>query len=293
MTPIPVTSDAARPRLRAMSRVAAAAARPAAVFGAFLLAVIVIGAVAAPWLGPHDPLEQDIVNRLTSPDSTYLLGTDEFGRDVLSRLLWGGRITLSVSVLSIVGAALLGGGIGMIAGYAGGRTDLIVMRAMDVLQSFPSLILGLIIVALLGASLTNLILAIALTAVAPFARIARAPVLSLKERPFIEAGRALGFSRSRILLVHILPNIRGELLVMASLWMAAAARTEAALAFIGLGIPPPFPTWGGMIRDGLEHLTDAPWLSVAPGLAIFMLILGLNMLGDSLRDALDARGQAP
>ena len=152
-----------------------------------------------------------------------------------------------------------------------------------------ALILGLIVVALLGPDLHNLIFAIALTAIAPFARIARAPVLSLKERAYVEAGRALGFSHARVLFVHILPNIVSEVLVMGSLWMATAVRTEASLSFIGLGVPPPAATWGGMMRDGFENILDAPWLSIFPGLAILMLVLGLNMVGDGLRDATDPK----
>src|SRR6185437_15436067 len=154
---------------------------------------------------------------------------------------------------------------------------------------FRSLILGLVMVALLGPALVNLVFAIALTAVAPFARIARAPVLSLKSQAFVEAGRALGFSHPRILAVHILPNILSEILVMGTLWMAAAVRTEASLAFVGLGVKPPTATWGGMMRDGFENILDAPWLSIFPGLAILLLVLGLNMMGNGLRDVTDPR----
>jgi peptide/nickel transport system permease protein len=179
-----------------------------------------------------------------------------------------------------------------VSGYIGGRFDMLVMRAMDVLLSFPDLILGLIVVALLGPNLTNIVFAIALTAVAPFARIARAPVLSLKERAFIEAGRALGFSHVRMLAVHILPNILSEVLVMATLWLAAAVRTEASLSFIGLSVPPPAATWGSMMREGFENILDAPWLCICPGVAILLLVLGLNMVGDGLRDATDPRLRA-
>lgn len=257
--------------------------------GVLLCALIVLGAVGAPWLAPHDPIEQSILDRLAPPGGAYPLGTDGYGRDVLSRILWGSRISLLVAVSSITAAILVGGTIGMVSGYVGGRTDLFVMQAMDVLLSFPSLILGLIVVALLGPDLVNLVFAIALTAVAPFARIARAPVLSLKERAYVEAGRALGFGHARILFVHILPNILTEVLVMGSLWMATAVRTEASLSFIGLGVAPPAATWGGMMRDGFDAILDAPWLSIFPGLAILALVLGLNMVGDGLRDATDPR----
>ena len=273
-----------------MTRLAAYPLRyPIASIGALLCLVIVLGAVFAPWLAPHDPLEQNILDRLQPPGAAYPLGTDVYGRDVLSRILWGSRISLVVAVSSIAAAIFVGGAVGMLSGYIGGRTDLVIMQAMDVLLSFPSLILGLIVMALLGPEIGNLIFAIALTAIAPFARIARAPVLSLKERAYVEAGRALGYSHARILFVHILPNILSEVLVMGSLWMATAVRTEASLSFIGLGVAPPTPTWGGMMRDGFETILDAPLLSVFPGLAILVLVLGLNMVGDGLRDAADPR----
>jgi peptide/nickel transport system permease protein len=257
--------------------------------GLVVLAAIIIMAVGAPWLAPHDPVEQDIIARLQPPDAQYRLGTDMFGRDVLSRIIWGSQISLIVAFASIAVALAIGGAIGLVSGYVGGRFDLVVMQAMDVLLSFPSLIMGIIVVALLGPSLGNLVFAIALTAIAPFARIARAPVLALKERAFVEAGRALGFSHTRIIFVHILPNITSEVLVMGTLWMATAVRVEASLSFIGLGVKPPTPTWGGMIRDGFENILDAPWLSIYPGLAILALVFALNMLGDGLRDATDPK----
>ena len=261
----------------------------ATTIGAVLCLIVVLAAVLAPWLSPFDPNDQTIVDRLQPPGGAYLFGTDSFGRDVLSRILWGARVSLIVAVSSIAAAIAIGGTIGMVSGYVGGRLDLFVMQCMDVLLSFPSLILGLIVVALLGPALVNLVFAIALTAIAPFARIARAPVLSLKERAFVEAGRALGFSHARVLFVHILPNILSEVLVMGSLWMATAVRTEASLSFIGLGVKPPTATWGGMMREGFENILDAPWLSVWPGLAILVLVLGLTMVGDGLRDATDPR----
>jgi peptide/nickel transport system permease protein len=271
---------------RALGR---ARANPTTLAGALLCLGILLGAMFAPWLAPMDPAEQDIISRLQPPGGDFPLGTDQFGRDILSRLLWGARISLSVSLSAIAIAMLIGGAIGMVSGYIGGRFDLLVMQVMDVLLSFPSLILGLIVVALLGPDLANLIVAIALTAIAPFARIARAPTLALKERAFVEAGRALGYSHTRILFRHILPNITSEVMVMGTLWLATAVRVEASLSFIGLGVKPPTPTWGGMTRDGFENILDAPWLAILPGIAILMLVLGLNMVGDGLRDATDPR----
>lgn len=257
--------------------------------GLGLFVAICAMALLAPWIAGSDPLEQDIIAKLSPPSAQHWFGTDEFGRDVYARLVWGARISLSVSISAITLALLVGGTIGLVSGYVGGRFDMLVMQVMDILLSFPALILGLIIVALLGPSQTNLIVAIALTALAPFARIARAPTLIVKERQFVEAGRALGFGHARILFVHVLPNIVSEVLVMASLWMATAVRVEASLSFIGLGVRPPTPTWGGMIRDGFENILDAPWLCIYPGLAILALIFSLNMLGDGLRDATDPK----
>lgn len=257
--------------------------------GLIVFAAIVLMALLAPWISPYDPIDQNIILRLNPPSAEHWFGTDAYGRDVLSRIIWGARISLVVSVASIGIAVIVGGAIGLVSGYIGGRFDLLMMQAMDVLLSFPSLIMGLVVVALLGPELENLIFAIALTAIAPFARIARAPTISVKERQFVEAGRALGFSHARIVFVHILPNVAGEVLVLASLWLATAVRVEASLSFIGLGVKPPTATWGGMIRDGFENILDAPWLSIYPGLAILALVFALNMLGDGLRDATDPK----
>ena len=274
----------------AWARLAAAMLRhKMASLGAALVILVALSALLAPWLSPHDPLEQDVLQRLAAPSAEFPLGNDSFGRDILSRILWGGRVSLLVGTSAVLLAILIGGVLGMLAGYIGGAFDRIVMAAMDVLLSFPTLVMGLLVVAMLGPTVGNLILAITLTAIAPFARIARAPTLAIKERDFIEAGRALGFSNLRIMAVHILPNIIDEILVMASLWLATAIRTEASLSFIGLGVRPPTATWGGMIREGFENILDSPWLAVFPSLAILVIMLGLNMLGDGLRDATDPR----
>ncbi len=257
--------------------------------GLVVFALICLMALFAPWIAPEDPLDQNIAMQLRPPSAEHWFGTDMFGRDALSRFIWGSRISLIVSIASIAAAMVIGGAIGLVSGYVGGRFDIAVMQAMDVLLSFPSLIMGLIVVALLGPDIINLIIAIAFTAVAPFARIARAPTLAVKERQFVEAGRALGFSHARIVFVHILPNILAEILVLGSLWMATAVRTEASLSFIGLGVRPPTATWGGMIRDGFENILDAPWLAIYPGLGILLLVFSLNMLGDGLRDATDPK----
>jgi len=260
--------------------------------GLILLALVVAAAVLAPWLAPRDPLEQDIVARLQPPSAEYWLGTDSYGRDVLSRLLYGARISLFVGFVSILTAMLIGTSVGIVAGYVGGLFDQIVMGVLDVLLAFPTLLLGLMIAAMLGANLQNLIIAIAVTEIAPFARVARAPTITLREREFVEASRSYGCGPFRIMTRHILPNMISDVVVMSSLWLASAIRTEASLSFIGLGVPPPAATWGGMIREGFENILDAWWLAVFPSLAIFAVVLGLNLLGDALRDASDPRSSA-
>lgn len=257
--------------------------------GLILFLIVCLLAVLAPWISPYDPLEQNILFRLKPPSVEHWMGTDFYGRDTFSRLLYGAQISLLIGLLAIGIALLIGSLIGLIAGYYGGRIDIVIMQTMDVLLAFPSLILGLIVVAMLGPSIGNLVIAIALTAIPPFARIARAPTIAVKEREFIEAGRALGYSDTRLMLGHILPNILPEILVMGSLWLATAIRVEASLAFIGLGVAPPTATWGGMIREGFENILDSFWLALFPSLAILLVVFALNLLGDGLRDAIDPR----
>jgi len=257
--------------------------------GAGLLILIVAAAIFAPLVAPYDPLKQNILYRLSPPSAEFWLGTDSYGRDVLSRLLYGARISLSISFLSVLIAMVVGSALGILAGYIGGIFDQVVMGLVDVMLSFPTLLLGLMVAAMLGASFENLIIAIAITETAPFARVARAPTIAVKRREFVEAGKSLGFTPLRIMRVHILPNILSDIVVVASLWMASAIRTEASLAFVGLGVRPPTPTWGGMIREGFDNILTAWWLVVFPSLAILLTVLALNILGDALRDAIDPK----
>lgn len=261
----------------------------ALVIGLVLVAIVIAAALLAPWIAPHDPNEQNIIDKLVSPNATYWLGTDGFGRDVFSRILWGARISLLVGFLSTAIGIVIGVVIGVVAGYFGGAVDRWISGANDVLMSFPQIIMGIILVAVLGPSLNNLVIAISITAIPAFVRVARGSTLAMKERDFVDACRALGYSHPRIMFAHILPNILDEITVMGSLWLATAIRTEATLSFIGLGAPPPTPTWGGLVREGFDNLLDAPGLSIYPSIAILIVMIGLNLIGDGLRDATDPR----
>lgn len=263
---------------------------PGLMIGAVTVLAVILLAILAPWIAPYDPNEQDPVAALMGPSAEHWFGTDFFGRDVLSRVIWGARISLSVGFLATAIGVVVGTVIGVVAGYFGGWTDRLITAATDVLLSFPQLIMGLMLVAVLGPSLGNLILAIAVTAVPAFIRIARGSTLAMRQRDFVDACRALGYSDLRIMFGHILPNILDEVVVLASLWLATAIRTESTLAFIGLGVPPPTATWGSIVREGFDNLLDAPWLSIFPSLAILAVMIGLNLIGDGLRDATDPRG---
>jgi peptide/nickel transport system permease protein len=257
--------------------------------GAAIFLLVVLAAIFAPLLSTHDHIDQNILYRLEGPSDQFLMGTDAYGRDIYSRLLHGARISLIIGGVAIISAMIIGTAIGIIAGYYGGRTDDVIMQFNDILLSFPTLILGLIVVAMLGPSMQNMIIAISLTSIPGFTRIARAPTIVIRERDFIEACRALGYRDWRIMVYHILPNVLSDVMVMASLWLATAIRTEASLSFIGLGVKPPEATWGGMIREGFENILDNPWLSIFPGLAILLVVFSLNLLGDGLRDAIDPK----
>jgi peptide/nickel transport system permease protein len=257
--------------------------------GLVLVTAMALVALLAPWISPYDPDAQDVILKLEPPSAEHWFGTDAFGRDVLSRVIWGARVSLFVGTVATLAGVLVGTVIGIISGYYGGLVDKLITAATDILLSFPQLIMGLILVAVLGPSLFNLILAIAITAVPAFIRVARGSTLAMKERDFVDACRALGYGDLRIMFLHVLPNIMDEVVVMGSLWLAAAIRTESTLAFIGLGVPPPTATWGGIIREGFDNLLDAPWLSVFPSLAILLVMIALNLIGDGLRDATDPR----
>ena len=263
-----------------------------AVLGVVMILAIVLIAVFAPVIAPHDPLSQSVRDRLAPPSTEHLLGTDDKGRDILSRVIYGARIALLVGVFSVALGGALGTAIGVVAGYFGGKTESALMRLTDVMLAFPDLITGLLVLAVLGPGLEKMILAIGLTIAPRFARIAYGPTLSVKGKEYVEAARSIGVKDGRLLRVHILPNVGGDLLVYASLWTASAIRLEASLSFIGLGVAPPTPTWGQMIREGTVHLAQVPWYSLAPGLALLATVFAFNLVGDGLRDVLDPKARA-
>ena len=287
-SPGPSDPDGARPGRREWRRRGRAFLRNRAAVAGLVLVLVVTGlSIGAPLLASWDPLEQSARVRLQAPDHAHPLGRDAFGRDVLARVLYAGRVSLLVGVGAVGLGGTLGSLLGLCAGYAGGRIENAIMRAVDVLMAFPSLLLGLTVLAVLGPGLGKMIVAIGLVLSPAFARVVHGAVLSLARREFVEAARAVGASQPRILRRHVLPNVVGEVVVLGSLWTASAIRVEANLSFIGLGVSPPTPTWGNMIRDGTPHLLNAPWLSVCPGLAILVTVLAFNLLGDGLRDLLD------
>jgi peptide/nickel transport system permease protein len=262
---------------------------PSARIGLVLVAGYVIVALFASVLAPYSPIDQHAKDRLSAPGPTYWLGTDEFGRDILSRLMHGATNSLRVALLSVAISCIIGTALGMIAGYIGGLPDNVIMRIMDLLFAFPAILLALAIVAALGPGAGNTILAIATVYTPIFARVARGPVLSLKEMDFVQAARAIGDRSPRILFKHILPNTLAPIIVQISLALSWAMLTEAGLSFLGLGTVPPAPSWGSMLSDSRRMMELAPWMAIFPGLAIMFGVLGFNLLGDGLRDALDPR----
>lgn len=263
--------------------------------GLVLTALVVVMAVAAPLLAPHDPYRQAVVRRLKPPVwmeggvEGHLLGTDQLGRDNLSRLIYGARISLFVGAVTVVVAGAVGTALGVLAGYHGGRVDYVISTLINAAWSFPFILLALIIVAVLGAGLQNLVVALVATSWASFARIARGEVMAVKGREFVAAAEALGLRTWRTLLRHVLPNVTSSLLVVATIEFGRAILRESFLSFLGLGVPPSIPSWGGMLSEARPYVFTMWWLVFMPGASIFVTTLGVNLLGDGLRDAFDPR----
>lgn len=266
--------------------------RPEAVVGSGILIALVLCAVFAPVLAPFDPLDQNIRSRLQPPSSDHILGTDEFGRDVASRIIYGARVTLAVGFISVGIALIIGTVLGLLAGYLRGWADLVIGAVTDVLLSFPSFLLALGIVAVLGPSLENAMIAVGIRGVPLFTRLVRSETLAIGSREFIQASNALGATNIRILWRHILPNAVPSLLVLVTLQFPIAVLTAAGLSFLGLGAQPPSPEWGAQLVSARVYLRSAPWLVNYPGLAILFTVIGFNLLGNALRDALDPRNRS-
>jgi ABC-type dipeptide/oligopeptide/nickel transport system permease subunit len=277
--------------MRARARRAArlVSAHRAGAVGAVLIGVIVLGGVCAPWLAPHDPTAIAMDAALEPPSARHWLGTDAFGRDVLSRVMHGARFSLEVGVVSRLLALVLGTCLGLFAGYYGGRVDQLLMRLADVTLAYPGLLLLIAVMAAVGPSKVALFLALGVVGWAGVARLVRAQVLSLKEREFVTAIRSLGAANSRVIARHVFPNVLTPILVIFSMGLGASIMAESSLSFLGLGAQPPRPSWGSMISGGLDYLRVAPWLSLAPGIVVTLAVLGFNLVGDALRDLYDPK----
>ncbi|GAC1398548.1 MAG: ABC transporter permease [Chloroflexota bacterium] len=274
------------PQLR-FRRLKRALRKPLMIAGAAIVLVFVVTALIGPYVTPKNPDAIYYSAVLHAPDRTFLFGTDDVGRDIFSRVVAGARISLEVGLVA-VGIAMVGGTLlGLVSGYFGGWTDSVIMRVIDVMLAFPDIILALVIIAILGPSLINVMVAVGIGSIPVYTRTVRASVLTVREKPYVEAARALGVSSPRIMLGHILPNVAAPIIVLATLGVGLAILTAAGLSFIGLGAQPPTPEWGDMLNDARAYLHQAPWMGIFPGVAIMLTVVGLNLLGDSLRDILD------
>jgi peptide/nickel transport system permease protein len=260
-----------------------------AVVGLAIVAACVLAAIFGPLLLRSDPLEMNLSEAYQPPSAAHLLGSDELGRDTLTRLVHGARITLLITLAAVVLSLVFGGAIGLVAGFYGGKVDNLSMRALDILMAMPGFLLAMAVIAALGAGMVNLIIAVAAVSIPPFARIARGSTLAVRNQDYILAARALGAPGGRLMLAHVLPNIAAPLIVQTSLRMATAILTASGLSFLGLGPPPPTPEWGAMLSTGRKFITSHAELATYPGLAILFVTIGFNLLGDGLRDALDPR----
>jgi peptide/nickel transport system permease protein len=264
--------------------------QPLGALGGLIILGMVVLAILAPVVAPYDPYELRVDHMFAPPGPTFYLGTDDYGRDIYSRIIYGARISLYVGILAVTLGTTTGAFLGLVSGFLGGRVDTVIQRIMDSLLAFPALILALAIVAALGQSTTNVIIAVAVVLMPTAARVIRASVLSIKENVFVEAGRAIGCGNMRILLRHIMPNCVAPYIVLATSTLGTAILSEAALSFLGLGTPPPEPSWGTMLSGAAQqYVWRAPWMAIFPGIAISLAVFGFNLFGDALRDVLDPR----
>ncbi len=257
--------------------------------GLLLVAAVIAAGIAAPYMAPYDPYAMDMEHSLMPPSFPHPMGTDFFGRDILSRIVYGARISLVVSIFSRLIAVALGTFLGLISGYVGGKADTLIMRLADVTMAYPGLLLLIAVMAVVGPSVTSLFIALGIVGWAGVARIVRAQVLSLREREYVLAAKSLGNHDGRVIFRHVLPNCVSQLIVVFSMGLGTAIMAESSLSFLGLGAQPPLPSWGSMISAGLSYIRVKPWLSLAPGIVITLAVLGFNLLGDALRDVLDPK----
>ena len=277
-----------RPRSRALQKLVG---NKGAMIGAAILLVFVLAAILAPWIAPYNPIKTNFLAIRKPPSAAFWLGTDELGRDLLSRMIWGARGSLLAGGISVAIAMAIGVPLGLLAGYFGGRLDALISRVVDALLSCPFLVLAIALGAFLGPSLTNAMIAIGLSAMPIFARLTRGQVLSIRHEDYLEGARAIGLPDRWIIARYVLPNILSPLVVQAALTIASAILAEASLSFLGLGQQPPYPSWGSMLNAARNFMEQAPWMSLAPGAAIYITVLSFNLLGDGLSDALDPKSQ--
>lgn len=260
-----------------------------AVGGIIIILLLLVAAVFAPLISTHNPIEGNIIERLQPPSQNHLLGTDEMGRDLFSRMIYGARISISVGIVAVGISVIIGTLLGLLSGYFGGTTDAIIMRFVDIMMCFPAFFLILMVIAFLEPSIYNVMIVIGLTSWTGLARLVRGETLSIKERDFITAAKGLGLTQRRIIFVHILPNVVAPIIVAAVLGVGGAILTESGLSFLGLGVQPPTPSWGNILTSGKDYIHIAWWLSLFPGLAILITVMGWNLLGEGLRDVFDPR----
>ncbi|WP_246309695.1 nickel transporter permease [Paenibacillus alginolyticus] len=260
-----------------------------ALVGLWMTVIFVIVALLARWIAPYDPIVQNMQVMLETPSWSHPFGTDEFGRDILSRIIYGAQISLMIGIVGVLISVIIGVTLGTLSGYFGGKADMLIMRIMDIFMAFPSFLLALAIVSVLGPGMSNVMIAIGIFSVPTFARISRSAVISVKNKEFIEAAKAMGGTHAFIIVKHVIPNSIAPIIVLSSLRIATAILTASGLSFLGMGAQPPTPEWGAMLSTGREYLRTAPHVSTIPGLAIMFMVLSFNMLGDGLRDALDPK----
>ncbi len=261
------------------------------VLGALLVVLVILLAIFAPIISPYTPEEMNMLYKRQAPQKSFIFGTDKFGRDIFSRIIYGSRVSLTVGIISVGIGVFFGIILGLYSGYTGSIIDNIIMWFMDMLMSFPSILLALVVITVLGSSLENTMIAIGITYVPTFTRIVRGSVMEVKDQEFVEAAEAIGSGESKILFKHILPNVMAPIIVQATLALSGAILTEATLSFLGLGVQPPMPSWGAMLSDSRSYMELAPWTVIFPSLAIMFSVLGFNILGDGLRDVLDPKLQ--